>query len=297
MSKPAKNDGKPKQTRAELKSENELLELHRIFLTDIECTFLMAFCQSQYCTESLLFIVAVENFRNIYGAKRLEKWKPWQVLDRHHATGKLDPTNFHKKYNVNMEQVRSAAENIWQMFFDKTAKFEICCSTALTTNIQRRMSQIHVYGPETFSEALVDPLKTLHRDTWPRYKRSKVYEEMECIMDMLGAPTTKEDLNLPKPIYPIHLLPRSVAPDDGSNTPMGVCQKLENYLKDPLLYGELLTYLLGIYTAEDLLFIRSVRVFCMAFCAAICGTIYGIHSSLCKAWYRGLYFFNVVCVI
>ena len=40
-------------------------------------------------------------------------------------------------------------------------------------NTKRRMKLLDLYGPDVFSEALLDPLKTINRDVLPRFLASE----------------------------------------------------------------------------------------------------------------------------
>lgn len=229
--------------------------LHRVFLNDVECSFLLAFCESQHCAESLLFIIAVEKFRHLlYGERRLMAWKTFEELD---DLGDAAPKKMHEKLGVAIDQIRKEANSIWENFFSVTSKFEICCPSGIITNVKRRLKYIEIFGPEAFSEALVDPLKTMFRDIWPRYALSALYREMEGVTSQLSIESKPSDLCVPFPNNLVH-----VTYTEDMNLKESVNEIMENvynYMKDPLLYGEFLVYLRRVYASENLLCVRSIE--------------------------------------
>ena len=52
-------------------------------------------------------------------------------------------------------------------------------------NTKRRIELFDLYGPEVFSEALLDPIKTMHKDVLPRYLVSPCYIEIKARMEKL----------------------------------------------------------------------------------------------------------------
>lgn len=231
-------------------------ELHHVLVNDVECCFLMAFCDAQKCSDILFFIVAVEKFRERYGERRLMQWKTYEELDE---LGEEAENNMHKTLDMNLEQVKREADVIWEDFFSSNPTFDILCPSGIITNIRRRLKLIDVFGPETFSEAVVEPLKTVFRDIWPRYLLSENYKEMQVVEQLLS---TEADPACLCVSFPQNIVHATVSENVKlKESVMTIMQNVDNYVKDPLLYGELLSYVRREYVSENLLCLRSVDRF------------------------------------
>jgi hypothetical protein len=159
---------------------------------------------------------------------------------------------------VNRNEVEQRVLWMWSVFFSPTGTHEICVPHTVLQNTIKRIFLLHIYGPRAFEEALIDPLKTLKRDIYPRFAVSELATEMRSRLQSLRV------------LPPANLL--TVAPP--ANTPF--CSRIESdesvddfiatielaqVLSDRVLFESFLAYLQSIVSSENLLCVRMIEIF------------------------------------
>lgn len=220
---------------------------------NVEGSFLLAFCEVEMCVESLLFLMAIDKFRNIYGERRLKAWKTCEELEE---LGASASHNTHEKLNVSIDQVKKEAYHIWDTFLAPASKLEISCLSGVKVNIKRRLEAVHVFGPETFTDALKEPKRTIYQEIWPRFLLSDLYKEMQDVVGKFAVASHPSQLTVSFPQNAVHVMPSEDMTIQESV--VEVAENIDNYFKDPLLYGEFLGHLHCCHASENLLFLRSI---------------------------------------
>eukprot|EP01036_Dinobryon_divergens_P036155 gene36155-47005_t len=139
---------------------------------------LKEFCESQFNAENLDFFLAVIRFRELMLVDK-SCWKtPWQDIDISLLTCDVNETSWPSKI-VNRNEVVEIMQQIKIKYLDDDGEDSICMSLAMYERTLRRIGRLDLYGPYVFSEACIDPVKTLRQDIIPRFKASKFYLEMK----------------------------------------------------------------------------------------------------------------------
>jgi hypothetical protein len=156
---------------------------------------------------------------------------------------------------VNKQVVEKMVKKIWDTYLSETSHLEICVSPLAIINTVRRISHLDLYGPDTFAEALLEPLRTIQMDILPRFFASKVYFKMRAFQ------LKSNPLPSAKSIY--------VPPPNKSKT-LNKFQivlfedrlfDLNEILQDNFLYLQFLKYLEGMFCSENLLCVRMILIF------------------------------------
>ena len=93
----------------------------------------------------------------------------------------------------------SRINDIMTKFIEDDAPNQVCISEQWIKKTKRRIELFHLYGPEVFEEACLDPIKTLHKDVRPRFVRSQIYEAMIRLIASCEPPPPGRDLKVPPP--------------------------------------------------------------------------------------------------
>jgi hypothetical protein len=169
---------------------SDFQELFDILENPISCGYLFTFCESEYNSESIRCIIAIDEFKDML-KRDFGCWKlGWKEVDRslkmiHEREGGGgggggfgESTGIWPSHKVFETEARNKANEIFAEFICHTAPSQICLATDVYSRTQHRIRHLHLYGPNTFDEALLDPYRTLKRDILPRFKNSLLYEEM-----------------------------------------------------------------------------------------------------------------------
>jgi hypothetical protein len=146
------------------------------------------------------------------------------------------------------------ALTIWENYLSETSPTEVCVPPTVLANTKRRMVYLDLYGSEVFREALVEPLKTIQRDTLPRFFKSKLYEKMKNFLSASRPLPPPESLRVPPPSNGILV---ALSAED-------LAQKefdLNEILLDGLLYDDFLRFLRAKFCSENLLCVRMILLF------------------------------------
>mgnify|MGYP003386458591 CR=1 FL=1 len=216
--------------------------------------FLMTFCESQYCTENIRFIVAVAKYKLLFKQDGI-RWLPFEEVD------KLDE---HVAMIVNNDKIREIEKDIKfiiSSFLDPSAKLEICMPTKVASNTFRRIEEWKAYGPDVFDEAVLDPKVTLNRDIMPRFVVSSVYNDMKFFLYKINKLPSMTGLKLPTITASQSVIEGIVATLKTDDLIRDYVNCIDNFFIDPLLYNQLLKFLTRIVSSESLLCIRAVDMY------------------------------------
>jgi len=231
---------------------------------EIKVGFLMLFCENEYCTENIRFVVATSEYRDHFRNDG-NSWKSWEVLD------KQDPSKWEEKeMHEDLDKaVSNTLEQINANYLSAHSKYEICISAEFIARTEERMKKFKVYGPEVFKEACIDPINTLVKDILPRFVVSDTFDDMEFFVNQRNAlpPTAQMDDGIFLPPVPNETLLSTL------QSKLLTQQDLEEYCKDdvlvyfcdPLLYCYFLKYLKRIHAEENLLCVAQINKFNYAF--------------------------------
>jgi hypothetical protein len=249
----------------------------------ISSGFLLRYCESHYCSENMTFITEIDRFRDQFHRDKTS-WSvgsTWKSLDAEidlKNTVYSDPSAFDIQRDfvlplkngtlitdelwpsqiLSREAVAENIISIWDTFLAGTreSRYWICIPSTVLLNTMRRIKMIHIYGKEAFMEALIDPIKTIEKDIYPRFLLSAEYRLLVASLKTLETPALARNLKLTKP--PFLIFQRYQFKEIQNNL---VQFTLNDLIEDQVLYTEFLKYLEKIVSSENLLCIRAIKIF------------------------------------
>ena len=225
----------------------------------IQCGYLLNFTECEHNSENLCFIMMVSRFRDAFN-KDIDAWsKSWTEIDRE-ITGQDEHYLTHMTTWPSTQLLKPTigkmAQAIWDEFLSDTAKSQIFMSAKVATNTKRRMLLLDLYGPDIFSEALLDPINTINNDILPRFLASKSKVDMDQRIQLLKTKLTQSDIQIPPPIDDPLL-----KPSRRSTFRARKLFTLNEILNNRTLYDEYLKYLESKLSHANLLCIRMINIF------------------------------------
>jgi hypothetical protein len=240
--------------------------------------FLYKYCELHYCSENIRFIIEVDKFRDFFLSETMFWHRTWREIDSELDLDSLRESRTNtKELATQMQQmidaetlvhehswpskkisrtaVESMAKYIWNTFLSDQAEFQICVPSAVLWRTMRRMRNIHLYGKEVFHEALGEPIKTIYRDIYPRFRNSEHMRVLRKRMQEVEALPPSSELHLPS--LPI-VVPRRYTLVELQD---GVQLSLQDMLEDRICFREFFRYLQSCIVSENLRFIRALQVF------------------------------------
>ena len=164
------------------------------------CGYLMQFCQSECNAESLAFVLKVDELRDTFAADSGAWPMDWKELDRQVMSheklqGVRDSKRIQDFGDTENVQGKILREGIWPSLTDKTAAMkrageivqdflsndsltQVCISEIFIRRTMKRIGLLHLYGPEVFEEACLEPIKTMRKDILPRFLVSEIASRM-----------------------------------------------------------------------------------------------------------------------
>jgi Regulator of G protein signaling domain len=158
------------------------------FLSDpIRTGFLLAFTEARICSENIKFIIEVDNYKDhLVSIGVTSGPKSWREIDVSVALDKTirpdDGIDIHRVLAdslphwegtaANKESVLGHVRKIWNLFLSNHSPMQICVPSTVRSNTVKRLEMLNVYLADVFGEALLDPTKTLKRDTIPSFLAS-----------------------------------------------------------------------------------------------------------------------------
>mmetsp|Transcript_27848 Transcript_27848/g.28100 ORF Transcript_27848/g.28100 Transcript_27848/m.28100 type:complete len:361 (+) Transcript_27848:54-1136(+) len=232
-----------------------------IIESPLRCGFLLAFCRSQYNVENLSFLIAVMRFKDMLAIDKSVWSKGWREIDAEVKDRVLNfddgsPEKAWPSSKINRKAVVESMQQIVDDFISRSAPNEICISRQIADNTLERVQMIDLYGPEVFTEATYDPLKTIRKDILPRFRVSHLYNEMIMRINSINPLPTASELKVPPPEKRII--------DEETNIKNFFPERqfeLYEFMECEILYSELLMFLQKSVSSENLLCLRMISIF------------------------------------
>lgn len=122
---------------------------------------------------------------------------------------------------------------------------------------RHRFENLHLYGGSVFDETLLDPIKTLRKDTLPRFLASNIYKTMQArLTSLIPLPKASElDLPLPSKVLTAKWENEKITSENLYNISM------TDIVHDKLLYTKFLAYCKSNFSDENLLCGRAIELF------------------------------------
>lgn len=234
----------------------------------IQCGYFLAFCEHEHSLENLLFVMAVDRFRDEMRSDKKCWHEKWFEIDSTVFANLVTNEAFDQDLLsprqsvwpskvIQRREVERKMKDIWETYLSDASPRQICITYNMRSRIKTRMELVHLYGPAVFNEALYDPLVTLRNDTLPRFKASVLFQIMNtkidfcCKLPLAASLDNLPPLSAPSPFQAVtsDALPDSRLFD------------LSETLSDAFLYREFLTHLQEIFSSENLLCIRNIVQF------------------------------------
>ncbi|KAJ1391011.1 hypothetical protein B484DRAFT_439655, partial [Ochromonadaceae sp. CCMP2298] len=95
--------------------------------------------------------------------------------------------------------VNTLVKHIWYTYLSDSAATQICMSSQVLRNTLLRLTRLHLYGPDTFHETLVDPVKTIFMDILPRFRLSSEMAELKTRLEELEETPDGSLFSVPPP--------------------------------------------------------------------------------------------------
>jgi hypothetical protein len=233
--------------------------VENVLQNPIYCGYLLAFCKAQYCAENVSFIIAVNTFKlHLRADQSAWRGSSWKDLDAKYAIGSSDfQANTDEPWpssTVSKDEVLKHMDKIWETFLSDDASMQICLPSKVMSNILRRLKLVHVYGPDVYDEATLDPHKTIRRDIMPRFLASQYFVELEMRAESMQQKPTAASLSVDPPTS----ITIAEEVSSGMRSPD---LSLNEFLIDKILYNIFLQYLQSIVSSENLLCIMMIKQF------------------------------------
>lgn len=172
---------------------------HRLFKEilrdDVKLGYLLAFSESQYCSENIKFIMYYKDFKDLFeydfqnnnhpalpsregSSNGSQKSSSQGFSSSRHSNFSLDGFDGARFDQLKWNEIERKMNIIWEKFLLPKSNYEICISSDALENTKRRSINYRSYGPNVFEEAAADPIKTIVKDILPRFMQSNLFEEM-----------------------------------------------------------------------------------------------------------------------
>jgi hypothetical protein len=170
-------------------SSNDVLNVLRSRYSTIESLienpicrgYLLKFSGSQFNSENINFISAVDHFRDEFFYADKDMWTGnWRDIDSEVANDEIEGKLFSDTWNsgVNLMAIKSNIYNILHEYILDHAQHQVCISKCFISKTMKRIDLLPLYGPLIFEESVIDPIKTMKKDVLPRFLRSNDFLAM-----------------------------------------------------------------------------------------------------------------------
>ena len=145
---------------------------------------------------------------------------------------------------------------ILQKYLNNDSHSQVCISDPLIEQTMKRITLLHMYGPEVFEEATREPIKTMKKDILPRFLASDVFRRMIAnVASCEPTPPPASDLKVPPPeSWLLTISSIDDLPDDRQF-------QLDEVLNCLQLYNEFLRFLRLRVSSENLICVRMISIF------------------------------------
>lgn len=253
--------------------------IHDLIHEPICSGFLFKYCEAFYCSENIRFVMEVDKFRDFFQQETVAWQKGWKELD-HELDFRSQDSSFHENVRAKIKMIEELVEqeqlvletdwpskkispmdvehmlrDIWNTFLSDKAVTQICVPSIVLWNTMRRMRRVHLYGREVFHEALLEPIRTIFRDIYPRFRNSEHMVVLRRRMQEMENLPMSSELSLPP--LPNNILDRYTP----AELEMGVQFTLQDMLEDKTCFKEFFRYLQSCILSENLRFIRALQIY------------------------------------
>lgn len=226
--------------------------IEKIIESPLACGFLNLFCKEQHNNENLSFLMEVMRFRDVFRVD-LQAWpNSYHENDRNFVENE---SRSWPSVKVNHCEVLEIMREIYDKFIKDDSPYEICISQEVRLRTMMRVQNVELFGPEVFTEATIEPIKTLKRDIFPRFISSEIYAHMKQRLTAVEPLPNASDLKLLAPTGPFL---NDVGLEDMPETR---AFSLKEVLECGLLYNEFLIYLRRAHSSENLLCYHMIQVY------------------------------------
>jgi hypothetical protein len=260
---------------------NDFHELFDLLDNPISCGYLRTFCESEYSSENILFIIKVDAYKDLM-KKDYMNWKlTWKEIDLNlklnastmsfeslsgstsgpisEASMSTSPSSTNlsnwPSHKVQETDARLKVEEIFNEFISPNAASQICLPTDIYHRTLNRIHNLNHYGPTVFDEALLDPFRTLKRDILPRFKNSPLYEELLAFERYLISDIQITTLQLPQ------LPSASIATHHSFHQHAPVYYELIDFFTHAELFLKLSDYMKRLFCVENLWCYRMIELY------------------------------------
>lgn len=256
-----------------------LESIHDLIHEPICSGFLFKYCEAFYCSENIRFVMEVDKYKDFFSTETIAWQKSWKELDSELDFKSQDNT-FHENIRAKIKMIEERLDegilistdnwpskkispvdvehmirDIWTTFLSEKALTQICVPSIVLWNTMRRMRRADVYGREVFHEALQEPIRTIVRDIFPRFRNSEQMAMLRKRMHELESLPMSSELSL-SPLPDTILSKYTLA-----ELEMGVQFTLEDMLQDKTCFKEFFRYLQSCILSENLRFIRALQIY------------------------------------
>jgi hypothetical protein len=164
--------------------------------------YLLKFSESQYNSENINFVTAVDHFRDEFFNVDKDMWSAnWRDIDSEVAYDEEEGNLLSDKWNsaVNKIAAKIHVNNILEEYILDNAQHQVCISKDFILKTKKRINLLQIYGPHVFEEAVLDPIKTMRKDVLPRFLQSKVFITMILSLASCDPLPPASNLSLPPP--------------------------------------------------------------------------------------------------
>jgi hypothetical protein len=199
-------------------------------------------------------MIEIAEFRDFFRIDRVAWSKPYRIIDK--ELRGLDEneisTEWPSQY-LSKDAVKEKLDIIHSKFIHNDAPYQICFPHVVLERTTERIKRVNIYGPQTFEESLVDPLKTLKRDILPRFLRSHFFATMNTRLESIQRLPSAGDLATP--------IPPSRLSFNLEELPHDRRFHLKEVVDNRYLYQEFLKYTQKCFCSENLICYRMVTLF------------------------------------
>lgn len=260
--------------------------IHDLIHEPICSGFLFKYCEAFYCSENIRFVMEVDKYRDFFAQENVAWQKGWKELDTE-LDFRAQDGSFHENVRAKIKMIEELIESetlimetdwpskkispvdvehmlrdIWNTFLSDKAVTQICVPSIVLWNTMRRMRRVHLYGREVFHEALLEPIRTIFRDIYPRFRNSEHMVVLRRRMHEIENLPMSSELSL-KPL-PNTILNRYTP----AELEMGVQFTLSDMLEDKTCFKEFFRYLQSCILSENLRFIRALQIYKEHICSS-----------------------------
>lgn len=246
------------------------MELENVLENPMCCGFLLRFCEDEYNAENLHFIMAVDKFKDFVRSVDSRTWKKsWQDIDKlclrdvdvSQDSEKVKSTKIEFddsspwQSSLDKKAMQLQIQQLWDSFLSNNAPNQICIPARVYAHTIERIRLYHIYGPEIFDEACLDPIKTMKRYIWPRFIVSDVIKKMATRMQECKPLPTSVHFSIEPPTtyFGTPEIINRLSDDHKFELPA--------FLRCRFLFEHLNDYLRSIVSSENLLCVRAIDIF------------------------------------